>query len=444
MNAKLTFRIISLILFVCITVTACSFSKEPDSGNNSSANSTLESIHNDSADNITTNGDAISNEHEVTPDVPSFEFPEKVRVLLLAPGKKIIHSKKDVEETSYPGTMEIYEVDGGYVYVNEVSLEDYVKGVLPGEMPESFGLEALKAQAVCARTYVCSKNPDGGYPEFDAIVDDSTNYQVYYPQNATSITNQAVDETCGQILMKDSYPIEALYFSTSCGFTQTTALFPLIEDQELLDSVYVSSSDEYPSVDYDEYLRNPDPSAYEDGEKYFRWRIRIDTKEKSRAIINKIDSLTDESNDIIYSDEILEKVQYAKRRCYSISPAFGKLLHMDVLSRDDGGVISSLLLTFENGTVTINDQLKLRRILGSAITAVQLNDGSMPENVSILYSGAFTWDVGANGQYVLYGGGYGHGCGMSQYAAGKMGKSNYSYQDILDKFYPNAELVSPD
>ena len=59
----------------------------------------------------------------------------------------------DLQTPVYPGHMEITKEPEGLLLLNEVDLEEYLKRVVPSEMPQSYALEALKAQAVCARTY---------------------------------------------------------------------------------------------------------------------------------------------------------------------------------------------------------------------------------------------------------------------------------------------------
>ena len=63
--------------------------------------------------------------------------------------------------------------------VNELPLENYLCKVVPSEMPASYQKEALKAQAICARSYAYRQIMDYAYPEYQAHVNDSTDYQVY-------------------------------------------------------------------------------------------------------------------------------------------------------------------------------------------------------------------------------------------------------------------------
>lgn len=114
--------------------------------------------------------------------------------------------------------------------IESIPLEEYVLGVVAGEMPASFNLEALKAQAVASRTYVLKHiNSNNTYD-----VDDSTNYQVYinnddmrkkwkdkYEENFKKI-KLSVDETRGEVLLYDNKLIDAMFFSTSNGYTENS------------------------------------------------------------------------------------------------------------------------------------------------------------------------------------------------------------------------------
>ena len=121
----------------------------------------------------------------------------------------------------YRGKMELFQTAEGIVIVNELSMEQYLYGVVPSEMPASYEPEALKVQAVCARSYAYKQTQGLGYPEYQAHIDDSTAFQVYGNSGEQESTNRAVDETRGQKLWYQDQVITAYYFSTSCGKTTT-------------------------------------------------------------------------------------------------------------------------------------------------------------------------------------------------------------------------------
>lgn len=104
--------------------------------------------------------------------------------------------------------------------VSVVDMEDYLKQVVPSEMPRSFGVEALKVQSVAARTYAISDFLKGRYTNLGFHVKDTIESQVYNNQVENQDANRAIEETRGEILVYDGKPIDAKYSSTSSGFTE--------------------------------------------------------------------------------------------------------------------------------------------------------------------------------------------------------------------------------
>lgn len=108
----------------------------------------------------------------------------------------------------------------GIRVVNRVKIEDYLKQVVPSEMPQSFGLEALKAQAVAARTYALSDYLKNRYAADGFHVKDTTESQVYNNAKENDNSTKAIEATSGKVLMNNGKPIDAKYFSTSAGFLE--------------------------------------------------------------------------------------------------------------------------------------------------------------------------------------------------------------------------------
>ena len=120
-------------------------------------------------------------------------------------------------DDAYRGTIECYRTAEGLVLINELALEEYLYAVVPSEMPSSYPLEALKSQAVCARTYAYRYILRAGLPAFGAHVDDTTSYQVYHNSSENTATTTAVKETNGILLTYQGEPAQNYYYSTSCG-----------------------------------------------------------------------------------------------------------------------------------------------------------------------------------------------------------------------------------
>ena len=106
---------------------------------------------------------------------------------------------------------------GKFNIINVLDAQSYLKGVVPNEMPVSFGLNALKAQAVAARNY--ANRPQNVYKNYDIC--DSTACQVYYGANSENpLSDKAVEETQGIFALYNKEPILALYSSTGGGITE--------------------------------------------------------------------------------------------------------------------------------------------------------------------------------------------------------------------------------
>ena len=141
-----------------------------------------------------------------------------------------------IDSGTYRGTMVLRPgALGGVTAINTLPIDDYVQGVVPGEVPSSWDYDALRAQAVTARSYALATRQRGQV--FDLYPD--TRSQVYAGVGAeTSRTNRAVAETSNEVLTYDGDPITTFYFSTSGGRTENVELsFLGAEPQPYLTSV---------------------------------------------------------------------------------------------------------------------------------------------------------------------------------------------------------------
>jgi len=123
-----------------------------------------------------------------------------------------------VGDGAYRGALEFRpSASGGVLAVNTVGLDDYVQGVVPGESPSSWPADALRAQAVAARTYALATNRGGGV--FDQYPD--TRSQVYRGLSSEAAsTNQATRDTAGQVLRYGNAIAVTYFFSASGGRTE--------------------------------------------------------------------------------------------------------------------------------------------------------------------------------------------------------------------------------
>jgi stage II sporulation protein D len=123
-----------------------------------------------------------------------------------------------ISDGRYRGVIEVRsDPSGGVTAINELAMDEYVRGVVAGEMPSSWPLEALKAQAVTARTYaLATRKTDGPFDQYPDV-----RSQVYRGVSGESVrSDAAVSETAGRVLLYQGVPAVTYYFSTSGGHTE--------------------------------------------------------------------------------------------------------------------------------------------------------------------------------------------------------------------------------
>ncbi len=129
-----------------------------------------------------------------------------------------------INNKEYRGKIQPTRVNGGSIIpVNAVSIEEYLYGVVPSEMSPSYAEEALKAQAVAARTYAIKKMDMKVHENKRYDLCDGTHCQSYKGKSAEfPATNAAVDATKGLVIYHKGEPIEAVFFASSGGYTENS------------------------------------------------------------------------------------------------------------------------------------------------------------------------------------------------------------------------------
>ena len=261
---------------------------------------------------------------------------------------------------------------------------------MPREMPASYETEALKAQAVCARTYAWKQMQEGALAKFHADVDDSVSFQVYNNIARQPTTDAAVEATAGQIMMCDGEPITAYFFSTSSGSTSTNEVWA--EEPE-------------------KYLQCVNSGNLESSEPWFRWSVTLP---------------------VSYLNERIAK--------YGI----GSLQAIMVLKKSGGGAVEELKLVGTDGERIISSEYKIRQLFSTKGIPVTRQDGTVVKDMNLMPSAYFTctpvYEDGQVSGYQFDGGGYGHGVGMSQNGANQLAMQGKNWQEILYYFYAEIDL----
>lgn len=345
------------------------------------------------------------------------------------------HGNRDT--LGYSGKFEITRYENGYAVVNEVLIENYLYGVVQSEMPAYFKEEALKAQAVCARTYIVTQLMQDNYPEYDADVDDSVRYQAYNQTAPDARVVAAVDATRGQILMKNELPIHAYFFSTSHGMTSGMEIWEL-EDCDYLQPVRGKKDGKALDLSDEEtfraYIEAVDEADYDYASNSYRWKATLDIsehEEEARTLIQGIDET--------HPEYVIIKNSEGEEADASALAEFGEAERLVVLERSASGAVLRLQILFSKGEVQLANENYIRQVLGLWMNLLQYKDGSSTDAGNMLPSAYFYVQPIKEG-IVLFGGGLGHGIGMSQYGADGMATEGASMQEILMYYYRDVEL----
>ncbi len=342
----------------------------------------------------------------------------------------------------YRGRLECYPGPEGIVVVNELSVEEYLYGVVPSEMPSGYPGEALKAQAVCARTYTYFHKQTYAYPEWRAHMDDSTSFQVYMNCEETQDAVWAVDETKDQVLTYHDEIVESFYYSTSSGYNGGARVWSdaasaaddyLIETGEEL---YASNSEEGEQA-YQQYIDNGNEEDVEYHEAWYRWSY-VKSLEGSAAkkFLQKLYELS-----MSYPD--LVRIRSRKLSSDQL-PDEEAVKDIWVINRKKSGLASGIMIETAHFRVSVMSQYVVRQALGCAQEVVTRKDNSSYIMGDILPSAYFYIEKGYdnNGesgdtlrQITIHGAGFGHGCGMSQNGAKGLADRGLTAIQILAYYY---------
>ncbi len=340
---------------------------------------------------------------------------------------------------SYRGTIEIENTEDGLLIINELPLDEYLYSVVPSEMPASYPLEALKAQAVSARTYAYAHMQSSRLQTYGAHVDDSAAFQVYNNIMESEATTRAVRETEGVIVCSDGSPVTTYFYSTSCGYgTDLTAW--ISENEAYLQSKKIGTGEVLDLTEneiFDKYIKQWDDSCYEATESYFRWRYETQVDEE--VLLENL-----KKRYTANPDQILTKTEdgFSAKDIQS----FGKLKDIQILNRSDGGAITELLLIGSDATIKILSEKNVRYVLANENTKLSLGEGYTKEGTAngMLPSAFLTLDIQKEEDqvlsYIAWGGGFGHGIGMSQNGARQMANREMNFEEILQFFYVDTNL----
>lgn len=285
--------------------------------------------------------------------------------------------------TGYIGRLNLLtsEQQKGCDLINEIPLEQYISSLLSKEMSSKWPIEALKAQAVAARSYAYHKmvtqqvSKTKGFKAYYDL-ENSEKHQVngsFF--DTTKKTQEAAKGTRGEILVLDSGELTPIFFHSKCGGKTLTP-----------DQVWSSHIKGYQSVDC--------PFCHKHGSK--SWELKISK--------SKFNNLIDNTLKNYYQSELTKNPEAILR----IAPDNKNKTNFRV---------------YDDENVVVVQKSRVRSMLGR---------GQAPSNYFHLE------DSGKD--YTLKGSGFGHGVGMCQYGALELAKRGYTYKQILSHYFPGHKL----
>ena len=302
-----------------------------------------------------------------------------------------------IEGNAYRGDCQLVLKDGKMTVINKLPTEEYLYSVLGKEMSPSWPIEALKAQAICARTYaVRNWNKFSSYG-FNLCT--TTVSQVYGGiATESERTIDAVNQTSGQLLKYNGQVAEALFFASDGGYTA--------------DAKYVWGG----SVPY--LTAKEDPYEVNSTASYGTWTVTLSAEEVAQKLLDR-------------------------------SINIGRIKNVRVTG-EDNHTVYEVEIVGDNGTYSVkNDSVRTLFGLKSqyfTIDAKGGNSGTIAENWSLFRKNAYEYYVNGDfgifadglpsaGSFTFNGRGYGHRVGMSQCGARDMALMGFSAYKILDFYY---------
>lgn len=329
----------------------------------------------------------------------------------------------------YYGGFQYTRIDGGDItVVNFVNIEDYVKGVIPYEMSGSWPKEALKAQALCARTYVMSHlNKHQSYG-FDVC--NTTCCQVYYGTNlATTTSDTAVDETAGKYIVYNDVLCETYYSSSDGGASENS------------ENVW-SSALAYLRGVLDPYETNISGSV-----SNYHWTVTYTASQLTTLMRNKgyncstivsfaVTQFTEVGNvyKISMTDSSGKTFSFTKGAART---ALGFRSQRYNVSGSDG----DMTVYVNDAGATLTGSLSTYYAIGASGSSI------LPSGSIYAITGGGTEVIGETDEiipadsFTVTGTGYGHNVGMSQWGAYSMAKYyNMTYDQIIKFYYSGVSI----
>ena len=379
----------------------------------------------------------------------------------------------------YFGAFEYARDGNGVAVINVVDLEDYIRGVIPYEMSSSWPQEALKAQAVCARTYAYANLNKHAADGFDLC--NSTDCQVYYGTNgANDRTDQAVLETAGRYLTYAGELINAFYYSSNGGASEDsenvwTEVLPYL--RAVRDDFEKQTNVSHTDWTYELTLEDITDILRDRGTEF------------TGSIVHAYATYTNAGNvkSLTFIDSVGHEIVYTGERCRTLFNTSGSSIHvysqrfifedkyaMRIQSNDEitsvgAGQLSSAgssasyssTTVFNAGVLTGSGTISGTEKYGTDAPVLSSSGTDTADTVTTI-SGASAFPItsgggssagtvpvstlpvptSCSGTFIIKGSGNGHNVGLSQYGAKAMAELGYTYEQILTYYYTGVTMMT--
>ncbi|WP_017712327.1 SpoIID/LytB domain-containing protein [Prochlorothrix hollandica] len=314
-----------------------------------------------------------------------------------------------VNQELYPGSLHLQPNSyGTYTLVNQVNIEDYLRGVVPHEIGSAAPQAAVEAQAILARTYALRNLRRFAIDDYELCAD--TQCQVYWGWDGTvERVDRAIAATQGLVLTYDNELVDAVYSSTTGG---VTAAFgdvwngkPRPYLQPVVDAVPSPWDLDQRSLTDEQNLRafiNLTQGFNEGGWRYFRWRVQ-----SPLATLNQ---------------DLKTYLQGQKHPLANFKTIQG----LAVVQRSRSGRVQQLQVQTDIGTLILEKDEIIRSF-------------SAPNSI-LFYLEPYTQANGSLGGYTFIGGGLGHGVGLSQTGSYRLAELGWSSRQILAFYYTQTQV----
>lgn len=357
------------------------------------------------------------------------------------------------ETRDYHGKIELERRGEAIAVVHQLPLEEYLLGVVPYEMPVRFGQGALEAQAICARGYAYNQFFANSFGSLGAHVTDTTQSQVFMGRDTAPEAKKAVEDTAGQCLVAEGRVAQTYFYSASAGFgTREVDVWTADGEFRETGKSYLEGQNHGVSVaepkteaEWLAFWQDWSIDGYDKDAPWYRWKVYYGAGQMTEILQKTL--------------EETRKINPALVRVKQGDGSFkegalgqlGSLTGVQVIQRGQGGVIQILELTFTKGAVQVRTENAVRRVLsptkvgGGEEIKLQRSSGGTLIGQKLLPSGYFAVKEMKNEKglltgIALYGGGCGHGVGMSQYGAKALGEQGLSGAEILGTYFPGTTV----